>query len=604
MTYQALNVENHNPLDITIEICGSSGDGSIAAGQILNHAVTALGYHVMNFDSYPAEIRGFGKSVAHSRISSASIFTPGSRTDCLIALDDPHSIPHLPLLKDRGVIIYDSKPMDYHEEDQAIAGFIEPGMVGYGVPLRELSTKAVNSSKSRNIVALGVMAGVFHIPPEGFHQAISTRFHGKKESIISTNIAAFDLGYEFGSRIEKADPVEFPQHSKKSVEGVAIISGNQAAAQACLDAGIRLYAGYPITPATRIMEILAKELPKKGGVVIQTEDEISAIGHIVGAGFAGTRAATATSGPGLCLMTEFINLAVIAEIPIVVIDSQRAGPSTGLPTKNEQSDLNIAIFGGSGDSPRVVLAPANVSECYSLVHKAFEIAEAFQTPVLVLLDFFLSNRLEDIDISALPPDRYGQFSHLPAVYGTKPYQRYALTDSGVSPRALPGQENCFYTSTGLEHNQTGFPDYSADNHQKMHQKRYKKMAVVEESWQGPDDLVAPEGPLEIGIISWGSTIGSALEALDILSVTTSCGGYFPRMVWPLRKEPLLAFAKRCKTIAVVEMNGSGQMAALVEQVTKREIVRIHNVYAGMFPVADILEALNDAPAPIHSQDQP
>lgn len=589
-----MSASQSTKLDIAIEICGSSGDGSIAAGQIFNMAVTHLGYHIMNFDSYPAEIRGFGKSVAHSRVSDRRLYTPGARVDCLIALDDPHSIPQLALLKEQGVVIFDSKPMAYHEEDQAVAGFIEPGMIGYGAPLRELSIMAVNSAKSRNIVALGVMAALFRIPAAAFHHAIAQRFGGKKQAVIDLNLKAFDLGFQFGGEQEKVDPIIFkgkPPGRAAKRESV-IISGNEAAARACLAAGLNLYAGYPITPATKIMEILARELPKRGGVVVQTEDEISAIGHIVGAGFAGRRAATATSGPGLCLMTEFLNLAVMAEIPIVVIDSQRAGPSTGLPTKTEQSDLNLAIYGGSGDSPRPVLAPSCVEECYSLTYKAFELAEAYQTPVLVLLDFFLSNRLEDIDWHRVAADDFGTYP--PCLAETEPqgpYRRYKFTDSGISPRALPGQEDLYFTSTGLDHNEMGLPDYSAANHQRMNAKRLHKIAAIKESWP-PPAIVGPSGELEIGLISWGSSIGAALEAGATLAAEgLTVGGLYPRLLWPLAAQALQDFAKRTKHLFVVEMNSTGQFAALVEQVTKKELTRVCQVYAGPFPVSAILAAI-------------
>jgi 2-oxoglutarate ferredoxin oxidoreductase subunit alpha len=580
--------QSNSSIDVTIEICGSAGDGSIAAGQILNHAVTFLGYHVMNFDSFPAEIRGFGKSVAHTRICNKHLHTPGQLVDCLIALDDPHSIPHLALLKSHGVVIYDNKPMDYHEEDKAVAGFIEPGMIGYGAPLRELSITALKSSKSRNIVALGVLASLFQIQREAFHFAIGKRFASKSKALISANISAFDLGYEYANTLEKADPVVFANTAYGQEVEIAIISGNEAAAKACLDADLRLYAGYPITPATKIMEILAKELPKQGGIMAQTEDEISAIGHIVGGGFAGKRCATATSGPGLCLMAEFLNLAVIAEIPIVVIDSQRAGPSTGLPTKTEQSDLNMAIFGATGDSPKPVLAPSTVQECYSLVLKAFELAEAFQTPVIVLLDFFLSNRMEDLNWETIDPHEFGTYEKLPAAPSAD-YKRYQITESGISPQVLPGQKGCYYTCTGLEHNEHGMPDYTAHNHQRMNHKRHTKIATLGEQWPTPETV--NQGDLDIGIVSWGSSIGAAREALEELeALGIKAGGFFPRLMWPVDDAALELFSKGCKHLAVVEMNWTGQFAAIVEQITKRHIARICGVYSAPFPVADIVDA--------------
>lgn len=580
-------------VDVTIEICGSAGDGSIAAGQMLNLAMTFIGYHVMNFDSYPAEIRGFGKSVAHTRVSGSRLHMTGSKVDCLVALDDPHSITSLDTLAENGVIIYDSKPMDYLEEDQAIAGFVEPGMVGYGVPLRELSTRATRSARSRNIVALGALAGIFMIPAEAFHHAIKRRFLGKKESLVQANIEAFDLGFRFGGEeIVKADHIDFGFRGNGRRGNVEITSGNAAVARAFIDAGLRLYAGYPITPATRILEIMARQLPAKGGVVVQTEDEISAIGHVIGSGFAGHRAATATAGPGFSLMVEFMNLAVMSEVPLVVIDSQRGGPSTGLPTKTEQADLNIAIFGGSGDSPRPVIAPTRVEECYELVLKAFEVAEAFQTPVVVLLDFFLSNRMEDVEWEKSNPARFGVYKPKKARRKSgEPYRRYAFTESGISPRSLPGMEGLFYTATGLEHDETGLPNYSPRVHQDMTRKRHAKLETLGRQWPAPE-TVGPAGKLEVGIVSWGSTVGSAMEAIeDLTGRGVRAGGVFPRLMWPVNEEALRAFSARSGRLVVVEMNHTGQYASIVERVVRREVFRLCRVHGAPLPSSEIVSSV-------------
>jgi len=574
--------------DVVIKICGAAGDGSIAAGQILNLAAAGMGYHVMNFDSFPAEIRGFGKSVAHSRISVERVLTPGTMGDCLVALDDPHSITELASLRGNGIVIYDSRPADYHEEDQAVAGWLQPGMIGYGVPLRDLSAEATKGAKSRNIVALGVVSWLFGLDADGFRWAIGKRFGGKSETVRETNIAAFNLGWECAAReLDKADPIDFGNVALARVENVSIVSGNEAAAQGCVDAGLRLYAGYPITPATKIMEVLGKKLPATGGVVVQTEDEISAIGHVVGGGFAGKRCATATSGPGLCLMVECINLGVMAEVPAVIIDCQRGGPSTGLPTKTEQSDLNIAIFGASGESPRPVLAPTNVEECYALVLKAFEVAEAFQTPVIVLFDFFLSSRMEDVVWSREAADRFGVYEDFLATPTPEPYARYAITETGVSPRAYPGMPELVHPITGLEHDEHGLPNYSGPVHTRMQRKRQRKLETLLARWPAPE-VVGPEGDLEVGIVSWGSTVGAAKNAIKRLSESgMRAGGIFPRLMWPLAGDALREFSARCGMLLVAETNSSGQYAALVEQATHRDVLRVCEAAAMPLPTAAI-----------------
>ena len=579
-------------IDIVVRVCGSAGDGSIAAGTILNRAVALMGYHIMNFDSFPAEIRGFGKSVAHTRISSRRVLTPGERCDCLISLNDPHTIPELTGLREGGIVIYDDKPPDWVDEDRAIAGWIAPGMVGYGVPLRELSAVATRSAKARNIVALGALAGIVRLSRDAFHEAIRLRFGGKTPAMIAGNLEAFDLGYSHGTKVPKADLVDFELKTYPRSEAVEIVSGNEAAARACLDANLRLYAGYPITPATKIMEILAKKLPAHGGVVVQTEDEISAIGHIVGGGFAGKRSATATSGPGLCLMVEFMNLAVMAEVPIVVIDAQRAGPSTGLPTKTEQSDLNLAALGGTGDSPRVVRAPADVAECHELVYKAFEVAEAFQTPVIVLTDFFLANRMEDVPKLGANADRFGKYADLRVAPGTPGWRRYdASTPTGVSPRAVPGMEGFVHPATGLEHDERGFPNYSPAVHQRMTDKRYRKMDALLQAWPAPE-TVGAEGEVDVGIVSWGSTIGAAREAAGLLEARgLKVASVFPRLLWPFHEASVRALSVRARTHVVAEMNHTGQLATVVEACVHREVLKVAHVSVDPLPAAAIADAV-------------
>jgi 2-oxoglutarate/2-oxoacid ferredoxin oxidoreductase subunit alpha len=578
---------------LVIKICGSAGDGAISAVEILNRACALMGFHIMNFDSYPAEIRGFGKSVGHTRISKTPLLTPGRYADCLVALNDKHAITELKRIKPDVAILYDSLPPDYIEEDCAIAGFIEPGMSGYGVPLRELSTQAVKSARSRNIVALGAIAAIYNLDPEAFIEAINIRFARKPAIVREINRIALKMGHEYIQ-----DHRERPVHKtlpsgRQHDRPIRIVNGNEAAATGALDAGVTLYAGYPITPATKIMEYLAKKLPPKGGTVVQTEDEIAAIGHVVGAGYAGKRAMTATSGPGLCLMTEMLNLAVQAEIACVLINSMRGGPSTGLPTKTEQSDLNLALYGGSGDSPRVVLAPANVPECYVMTRRAFEIAETFQTPVFLLLDFFLSNRFEDVDETVFETFEPGMFERrIAEPVADTPFERFCITDNGISPAAFPGMPGLQHPVTGLEHTPCGFPNYEGDNHRAMTEKRHRKFIGLKDAWP-PPDVIGPKGHLNIGVISWGSSIGAVREALASLELKgLNIGGYFPRLLQPLQTAPLNTFANRCDRLVAVELNSSGQLAGLIERTTHKEVRRLADVPAEPHAVEEIVRYLS------------
>jgi 2-oxoglutarate ferredoxin oxidoreductase subunit alpha len=295
---------------------------------------------------------------------------------------------------------------------------------------------------------------------------------------------------------------------------VEMINGNAAIARGALDAGIDTFFGYPITPATSIMERLANEMPKRGGRLLQTEDEISAISAVVGAGFTGARAATSTSGPGLSLMAEMLGMGVIGEVPGVVFVSQRGGPSTGMPTKTEQSDLHMAVYGGHGDAPRIVIAPTNVDGCYRCAGKAFEMAEAYQTPVIVLIDLYLSNRYETVVFPARPPFE-ADLNRKPGKQAAgAQYKRYALTEDHVSPRAVPGDKGGMHVVTGLEHNELGRPNDSAELHTAMSRKRHEKL---KRALKHPDftqfKRFGDEGPVDVGVISWGSNFGECLEAM-------------------------------------------------------------------------------------------
>ena len=348
--------------DIQVEICGSAGDGTIAAGDIFKRAMAKAGYKIIAFDLYPPEIRGFGKCLARTRCTSSDSYALKQHSDVLISLDDQHAIPHVATVADFGVVIYDDVPIASLEEGQHISAHLAASQIPYSLPMRELSERATSGGKSRNIVALGYLAGLYDLPREAFVQTIADKFAAKAEAVTRSNLEAFDLGYDLSRHTEllsfnRPGPEPEREHNGQ----VVMMSGNAAVVRGCLDAGLQNFFGYPITPATSIMERLAGALPRQGGRLLQTEDEISAAAATVGAGFAGVRAATATSGPGLALMTEVLGLATMAEVPSVFFVSQRGGPSTGMPTKTEQSDLNLAVYGAAGDGQRIVLAPARTS---------------------------------------------------------------------------------------------------------------------------------------------------------------------------------------------------------------------------------------------------
>ena len=356
-----------------------------------------------------------------------------------------------------------------------------------------------------------------------------------------------------------------------------MMNGNEAVVRGCLEAGIETFFGYPITPATTILERLAVELPKAGGRLLQTEDEISAISATIGAGYAGARAATATSGPGFALMTEMMGLAAIAEVPAVIFVSQRGGPSTGMPTKTEQSDLNLAVFGVAGDAKRIVLAPTNVEGCWKCAGKAFEMAEKYQTPVVVLLDLYLSNRYEAVAFPVVSPFKADLNKRPSFKEKGDGYKRYRHTRTGVSPRSVPGDEGGLHTLTGLEHNEKGRPSDQA--HQMMSEKRHNKLnSAVHHPGITISKRFGDKGRIDVGVLGWGSTFGEILSAMiEARKVGIRCAAMKVVMLSPLPMDQINAFLDSSRHVLVPELNFEGQFANLITGATGRVLHRLNSV---------------------------
>jgi 2-oxoglutarate ferredoxin oxidoreductase subunit alpha len=577
--------------DIQIAIIGSAGDGTIAAGDILRRAMAEMGYRVISFDLYPAEIRGFGKCIARLRVTDQQAYSLKPQSDLLVSLDDSHAMPHIGEAREWGAVIYETGSVTPLAEGAHMSAHIDPGQIPYNVRIREIAEKSTGSARSRNIVVLGFIAGLFNLPLDSFLRALNSKFKGKAE-IAEKNEAALRAGYHEGGRWFRLDDIEFgTPPSMAAGATVEMISGNAAVVRGALDAGIDNFFGYPITPATSIMERLASDMPKRGKRLVQTEDEIAAVSATMGAGFTGARTATATSGPGLALMSEMIGFGIVAEIPSVIFVSQRGGPSTGLPTKTEQSDLNIAVYGGHGDAPRIVIAPTNVEGCYRLAGKAFEMAEAYQTPVIVLLDMYLSNRYETVLFPAKPP-----FDPDMNVYADTRgnngagFKRFALTASNVSPRTVPGQSSGMHVATGLEHNELGRPNDQPDNHAAMSRKRHDKLqAALTHPDFNATKRFGDDGAVDVGIIAWGSTFGEALEAMLLARAEgIRCAALKVVMISPFPTEAVAAFMADCGEALVPEVNYQGQFAGVLQAHIPKAVTRLARVPCEPMEVGQIL----------------
>ena len=581
--------------DIQISICGSAGDGTIAVGDIFKRAMAHVGYRVIAFDQYPAEIRGFGKCIARTRVATSRVYSMKGYSDVLVSLNDMHAIPHVGEVRNYGALIYDSAPMSAVAEGAHISGHLKPGHIPYAFPMREVSELATGANRSRNFVALGFVAGLYQLPQDTFHHAIAAKFESKAAAVTESALAAFDSGFEAGAASYQFDDVRIDApKGRKSTHEAHMMTGNGAIVQGCLDAGIETFFGYPITPATGIMERLAVEMPRRGGRLVQTEDEIAAISATIGAGYAGSRAATATSGPGLSLMTEMMGLGVMAEVPVVIFVSQRGGPSTGLPTKTEQSDLNLAVWGGHGDAKRIVLAPTNVEGCRRCAGRAFEIAEQFQVPVIVLIDLYLSNRYETVflqDENEFLPKNW-KHSATPGAG----YRRYELTTDGVSPRCIPGEAGGIHTATGLEHDEYGNPSDNSRTHSLMTEKRHEKLqAAIKYPGINFTKRFGDSGKVEVGLLTWGSTFGETLEAMLLAQKEgIRCAAMKVVMLSPFPVRPVLRFYKDCQQILVPELNYSGQFAKLLSSEIVLPVTRISHTTGAPLDVNILLEAIRRA----------
>jgi len=556
--------------EIKIRFCGIAGDGIVASGKIFAGACAKIGLHVMVNNIYSAEIRGMGKSSATIRFSTSKLYSMGDGLDLLVGMKGKESIIDLRDVKAGGNVFYDTSTIGDVAEGDSLVSHITPEIQGHGLPIKKLANEATGTNQGKNLVAIGAICYFYSLLPEMFVEQIKSVFAHKGEHIIDVNIKAFNLGYEY---FKEHYPLNNRFEIDKSSEPRALTSGNDAIAKGALDCGLKFFAGYPITPATKIMEITAKELPKLGGWTLQMEDEIAAIGAVLGAWFAGKRAMTATSGPGLSLMSEMINLSVMAEIPTVIVNVQRGGPSTGLPTKVEQGDLNIALYGGAGDSPRVVMAPSNSEECYSGIQLAFDIAEKYQTPVIFLSDLFLGQRIETVTIKE-NIDRDRCTRKKPTPEQLENFQRYQITDDGVSPLIVPGEPGAVYSTTGLEHSVTGNPNYEEEVHSMMTAKRFRKFESIVEDLPHADIL--GDETAEIGIAGWGSTIGSIMEGMELAKkqgVKTKLIKSI--MIHPQRENLFRKFFASCKKIIVPEMNYQGQYAALLKSRYGIKPIEIH-----------------------------
>ena len=531
---------------VVVRLAGESGEGVISCGDILTQAAARGGYWTQTFRTYPAEIRG-GPCMYQVRMGQDRIYSHGKEVDLLVCFNQEAWDLHHDSLAADGVILYDETSVEIPEE---YAERARP------VRMEQLAKEIGGSSRAKNMVAAGAVCGVIAFDTTPIEELVTVRY-AHKAGVADANLAALQAGKDEAADLTGVMEIT---HAAEVEEDRVLMSGNQAIALGAVAAGLEYFAGYPITPASDILEWLSAKLPATGGITIQCEDEIASLASVIGASYAGAKAATATSGPGLSLMSELLGYAGMAEIPCVIIDAQRGGPSTGLPTKTEQSDLQHALYGGHGEAPRVVIAPITVEDCFWATVDAFNYAERFQVPVIILTDQGLATRMEVITAPDLSKVEQWQRKTAKDVEGRA--KRYELTDDGISPMGLPGEPNGQYVATGIEHDEWGHPAYTPEIHTVMQHKRWSKLdpltnGAVRHEYYG-------DAEPDIAVIGFGSTYGPVREGVDMARAAgLSVGAFYPRVLGPFPIEKVREFTSKASRTIVPEINYTGQLARLV-----------------------------------------
>jgi 2-oxoglutarate/2-oxoacid ferredoxin oxidoreductase subunit alpha len=528
--------------NVSIAIVGSGGAGALTTGNLLLEAASLAGWHGLLTRTVGPQIRG-GEAAALIRLASGPVECLADRFDLLIGIDwlNANRFGAEIEVGPRSLVISDPRGGDLP------ALVARAGARVVEVPIKDLA-KVIPEGRP-NMIALGLAAGLLGLNEDILSAVIEKRLAEKGQRAIDASRAGLKAGIAAAAGLDLGVSLAAP---KPCAAQRWLVSGNETTGLGAIRGGVRFAAAYPITPASEILEWLAPNLPKVGGVLFQAEDELAAINMIIGASFGGTPALTATSGPGLALMIEALGLATAAEIPVVVVDVMRAGPSTGIPTKSEQADLNIAVYGLHGDAPHLVLAPQSIADCLFTTQWAVHLAEVLQAPAIVLSDQFIGQAVAVID---RPADIAFIGQRAAALPQAGVYQRYAVSAGGVSPMAIPGTRGGQYTADGLTHNERGTPTSSANDHRTQLDKRRTKL----EQFAYGDHWATIEGEGELAVITWGSLTGAAREAIEELRGNgPNIRLIAPRLLFPVQPERFMAALDGVKRILVVEQSHSGQ----------------------------------------------
>ncbi|ADU30682.1 2-oxoacid:acceptor oxidoreductase subunit alpha [Evansella cellulosilytica] len=541
------------------KVGGQQGEGIESTGEIFSMALSRLGYYLYGYRHFSSRIKG-GHTNNKIRVSTQPMNSISDDLDILVAFDQETIDLNHHELRPGAIIIGDSK----------FSPVLPDGCKAYlfSIPFTEIATE-LGTSLMKNMVAVGASSALLGVKADDFQSVVEQIFSRKGASVVEKNMEAIKKGMEYFHN-EAQDKIGDYELERADGKNRLFMIGNDAIAMGALAGGARFMPAYPITPASEIMEYLIKKLPEFGGTVIQTEDEIAACTMAIGANYAGVRSLTASAGPGLSLMMEAIGLSGITETPLVIVDTQRGGPSTGLPTKQEQSDIFAMIYGTHGEIPKVVIAPSTVEEAFYDAIEAFNIAEEYQVPVIIVTDLALSlgkQTVEPLDFNRIEIRR-GKLNlteELPELEKGQYFKRYEVTEDGISSRVVPGVKHGLHHVTGVEHNEQGKPSESPINRKAQMDKRMKKLDKLTEVFPNPifkDERHEEADLLILGVNSTRGTIQEVIPRLETEGIKVNHGHI--RLLHPFPTEELRGMVNKAKKVVVVENNATGQVAQLVK----------------------------------------
>ncbi len=574
--------------DINVAVAGQGGDGSLTVITLLGRILSSRGFHMYSARSVASRIKG-GHAAATLRGSHRERGGPGDAVDLLVAFD-AEAIKRIgPMMAPDGIVIFDASGGPPPLAD------LPEGILVLDVPFARLAVRDLRRDLFKNSLAFGVLTRVLSVADDEALEVLHTGFARLPEAVRRGNEAALRNGFGFAEERGIGSEGGPWRLERSAAEPRLLISGNHALALGFLVAGGRFFTGYPITPASEILEFLEQHLPHFGGVAVQAEDELSAVNMALGAALTGVRAMTATSGPGISLMQEGISHAGAAEVPLVVVDCQRSGPSTGMPTKPEQSDLGMLVHGGNGDFPHVVLTPGDPTDCFRLAVEATGLASRLQCPVYIAVDQAVSQHAAtvapfDLGVAVEPGKRLSADE----VARLGEYRRYLVGDDGVSPWAVPGTPGGMSLVTGNEHNEWGQVSTEPVNRRAMMDKRMRKVAAVAEDL--PRGRSWGEADAEVGMLGVGLEVAPMCEASErLVESGIPVAGLQPRTLWPMLEETVQFVASRRMTY-VVEHNSEGQLLQLLAAagVPVSAMTGVRRSDGLPFTSGDLVDRINEA----------